>query len=398
MSSSSSSAVATAAATLAPIPPYEPVTLESLKSQIRLIQNFFLAKLHANRDEPLVEDEDLPQKQRFPKPRLPPTGKISSPRKRPLKEQGGSKSKKKKVEHKKDGEMVANPMGIPTSELGVTGAAGPGGTADTDKSPFGGAAAAGKSGLKPPVGKLKLAMPGGAAAAPTTDPTTATDQDDATAEEEAGGSLEDSPTIQHQRVVNNKASVKAKQSKPAASGGNIPMSDSITLAGRGQSSGVRRESTSSPGSKRKRVHDDDDDENEDGAARSTTNAIPGAASPSNKRKRVDNDNEDAEGEDDDVDDGFDPRGGIATIVAGSGGTAVGGIAAGGAGAGGAATGGAGAGRITTGGSAAKRRKSSTTHAAGAGRNAGGSTAGGGNGGTGAGTGAGLTGSENLPGS
>ena len=106
------------------LPPYEPITLQSLKSQIGLVQNFFLAKLHANGDEPLIEDEDLPQKQRFPKPRLPPTGKISSPRKRPIKEQGGNKSKKKKVEGK-EGEA-------------------------TDKNLFGKGAA---------MGKLKLAVP-----------------------------------------------------------------------------------------------------------------------------------------------------------------------------------------------------------------------------------------------
>ena len=80
-------------------PAYEPVTLTNLKHQIGLVQNFFLAKLHANNDDPLVEDEDLPQKQRFPKPRLPPNGKISSPRKRPLKEQGGNKNKKKKLDN-----------------------------------------------------------------------------------------------------------------------------------------------------------------------------------------------------------------------------------------------------------------------------------------------------------
>ncbi|KAI9797970.1 MAG: Transcriptional activator spt7 [Piccolia ochrophora] len=79
-------------------PAWPPVTIQSLKSEIGLVHNFFLAKLHANNDEPLIEDEDLPQKQRFPKPRLPPTGKISSPRKRPLKEQGGNKAKKKKIE------------------------------------------------------------------------------------------------------------------------------------------------------------------------------------------------------------------------------------------------------------------------------------------------------------
>lgn len=89
------------------------------------MQNFFLAKLHANNDEPLIEDEDLPQKQRLPKPRLPPTGKISSPRKRPMKEQGGNKSKKKRIEGK-DGDGTA------------------------DKSALG---------RGPPVGKLKLAVP-----------------------------------------------------------------------------------------------------------------------------------------------------------------------------------------------------------------------------------------------
>jgi transcriptional activator SPT7 len=43
-----------------------------------------------------VEDEDLPVKQRPPKPRLPPTGKISMPRKRPLHGQGAGSKKKKK--------------------------------------------------------------------------------------------------------------------------------------------------------------------------------------------------------------------------------------------------------------------------------------------------------------
>ncbi|KAI9823289.1 MAG: Transcriptional activator spt7 [Thelocarpon impressellum] len=114
---------------LEPLPPHAPVTLQSLKSEIGLIQNFFLAKLHANNDEPLVEDDELPQKQRFPKPRLPPTGKISSPRKRPLKEQqqAGNKSKKKKTEH-----------------------------AVVESGKGGGGDGVGKGG----VGKLKLALPG----------------------------------------------------------------------------------------------------------------------------------------------------------------------------------------------------------------------------------------------
>lgn len=52
----------------------------------------------------LVEDDELPPKQRFPKPRLPPTGKISSPRKRPIKEQQAGKRKKMKMN---DGAVAA---------------------------------------------------------------------------------------------------------------------------------------------------------------------------------------------------------------------------------------------------------------------------------------------------
>lgn len=89
------------------LPALRPVTRENIQSQIGLVKNFFLAKLHANSDEPLVEDEDLPLKQRFPKPRLPPTGKITSPRKRPLKEQAGN-AKKKKLKLEGGGEGLAN--------------------------------------------------------------------------------------------------------------------------------------------------------------------------------------------------------------------------------------------------------------------------------------------------
>ena len=102
------SALATNAPSFLPNPiPLPPLTIENVKSHIGLVQNFYLAKLHANGDAPLVEDEDLPQKQRFPKPRLPPTGKISSPRKRPMKEPGPGKGhprKKMKLdEQAKDG-------------------------------------------------------------------------------------------------------------------------------------------------------------------------------------------------------------------------------------------------------------------------------------------------------
>ncbi|PBP19731.1 transcriptional activator spt7 [Diplocarpon rosae] len=83
-----------------PLPPLEPVTLENVHEAIGLVKNYFLAKLHTNKHgEPLVEDDELPIKQRPAKPRLPPTGKISSPRKRPQKELSGNAKKKKKLEN-----------------------------------------------------------------------------------------------------------------------------------------------------------------------------------------------------------------------------------------------------------------------------------------------------------
>jgi len=81
-----------------PLPPSEPVTKENIQEQIGLVKNFFLAKLHANGDAPLVEDEDLPPKQRRARPRLGATGKIVSPQKRSPKEQIALAKKKKKLE------------------------------------------------------------------------------------------------------------------------------------------------------------------------------------------------------------------------------------------------------------------------------------------------------------
>ncbi|MCJ1404632.1 Transcriptional activator spt7 [Xylographa trunciseda] len=98
------SAIITTSTTFPPPLPYPPVTVETIRQEIGLVQNFYLAKLHANGDAPLVEDEDLPQKQRFPKPRLPPTGKISSPRKKPVREPGPGKGHPKKKMRMVEGE------------------------------------------------------------------------------------------------------------------------------------------------------------------------------------------------------------------------------------------------------------------------------------------------------
>lgn len=96
----------------APLPVLEPVTKENLQDQIGLVRNFFLAKLHANDDEPLLEDEELPVKQRPARPRLGPTGKITSPRKRPLKEQTGNAKKKKKLDN---GVVIDTTTGLKTA-------------------------------------------------------------------------------------------------------------------------------------------------------------------------------------------------------------------------------------------------------------------------------------------
>lgn len=110
---SSSTLASNLPSALPPPRPLPPLTIKTLTPQIRLVHNFFLAKLHAppthstinnhaNANSAsenltaLVEDDDLPQKQRFPKPRLPPTGKISSPRKRPIREPGPGKGHPRK--------------------------------------------------------------------------------------------------------------------------------------------------------------------------------------------------------------------------------------------------------------------------------------------------------------
>ena len=80
------------------------------------MQDFFLAKISSTSDSNLVEDDDLPIKQRFPKPRLPPTGKISSPRKRPLREQQQMAKKKRKLEEGRE-ELTVRPFAKPAGKL-----------------------------------------------------------------------------------------------------------------------------------------------------------------------------------------------------------------------------------------------------------------------------------------
>lgn len=125
--------VATTGVLMEEPPKFEPVTIHNITNEIGLVQEWFLSKLHDNNNESLVEDDDLPPKQRFPKPRLPPTGKISSPRKRPLREQQQMARKKRKLDEDKE-DNAGNENGP-----GINGSM--------------------SKGLGKPLGKLKLEMP-----------------------------------------------------------------------------------------------------------------------------------------------------------------------------------------------------------------------------------------------
>lgn len=100
-------ASSTAGLIMEPPAPYAPLTVETLQDQIGLVKAFFMEKLDKAGDQPLVEDDDLPPKQRFPRPRLPPTGKISSPRKRPIREQQMMARKKRRQEIEAEREREA---------------------------------------------------------------------------------------------------------------------------------------------------------------------------------------------------------------------------------------------------------------------------------------------------
>ncbi|KAF2813671.1 transcriptional activator spt7 [Mytilinidion resinicola] len=142
--SQNASIVSTTGVLMEEPPKFEPVTIRNITNEIGLVQEWFLAKLHHNNDQQLPEDEDLPVKQRFPKPRLPPTGKISSPRKRPLKEQQQMARKKRKLEEGKDDS---------TNNANATGSASGSGSAVVNGNGM-------PKAIAKPVGKLRLEMPG----------------------------------------------------------------------------------------------------------------------------------------------------------------------------------------------------------------------------------------------
>lgn len=97
--------------------PSDAVNRENIQDQIGLVKNFFLAKLHANGDQPLVEDEDLPTKQKKPRPRLGASGKIVTAQKRPPKEQLALAKKKKKMEAAAAEARANAEKGVPATPL-----------------------------------------------------------------------------------------------------------------------------------------------------------------------------------------------------------------------------------------------------------------------------------------
>ncbi|EPX72367.1 SAGA complex bromodomain subunit Spt7 [Schizosaccharomyces octosporus yFS286] len=66
-----------------PLPPrYPPITRESVKDEVNLIQEFLTARMDEFGLDELIEDEDIRPRNKPPRPRLPPNGKITTGRKR----------------------------------------------------------------------------------------------------------------------------------------------------------------------------------------------------------------------------------------------------------------------------------------------------------------------------
>ncbi|KAJ5827109.1 Bromodomain transcription factor [Penicillium robsamsonii] len=127
---SQSTSVSPTVTLFAPPPPYPRISTDNLPRQIGLLRDFFKGKLDANNDEPLVEDLELPPKQRpmAIKPRLPASGKIpqsslsgltSSPQKRaapPMASKSGGAEPSKKKSKKNSGVTLEMPNFNPDGE------------------------------------------------------------------------------------------------------------------------------------------------------------------------------------------------------------------------------------------------------------------------------------------
>jgi hypothetical protein len=99
-------------------PPWEPITLDAIQFEIGLIQQFLHDKLTNSTEPYIIEDEQLPVKLRPAKPRLPPTGKINTPRKRKdAPNAGGSAKKKKKSTTASKAQTAEPPPQLPTPPM-----------------------------------------------------------------------------------------------------------------------------------------------------------------------------------------------------------------------------------------------------------------------------------------
>jgi transcriptional activator SPT7 len=94
-------------------PPWDPMTSESIDFEIGLIHKFLQDKLSSSTEQYIIEDENLPIKLRPAKPRLPPTGKINTPRKRKeIPTNASNSKKKKKVGKVEPAQQVSSPIGM----------------------------------------------------------------------------------------------------------------------------------------------------------------------------------------------------------------------------------------------------------------------------------------------
>lgn len=78
-----------------PPPPFDAFTAEDVEEQIGLLRDFFRQKIADGTDGHIVEDENLPPKTKPFRPKVPPSGKIATPKKKPS-TAGANDAKKKK--------------------------------------------------------------------------------------------------------------------------------------------------------------------------------------------------------------------------------------------------------------------------------------------------------------
>lgn len=102
---------------LSEIPEYPPMDTHLAHNQIGLLKPFFIAKLEAANSDVLPEGEQLPPKQRNTRPKVPPTGKISGPKKKPVSKAFLLKEEPKQVAENEMNRIKTEPILEPKNEI-----------------------------------------------------------------------------------------------------------------------------------------------------------------------------------------------------------------------------------------------------------------------------------------